>query len=277
MMLPDLWKEAGEKLKALGGGLPAYTAVGSFLFYLVGYLVLRFQLSAWGVATDLPALDERYFFAGARFVVYVVASVPNVVLLALPLAALHWLLRRLLRLSLPPDRGWLVVAGIVFSVLMVQLVMRQCFFFVDNFLLREKLAGPEWLKAVLLDDSGILVSHYFSGLVAGVAVTTWFLTAARRSQTRRPWAEALLAFLLGVQALLLPVNYSILVASKNLPKVNSFAPKQAWLVWEGKESVTFLVDGDTRLLVALPRSEAKRIEISGSENVLRRFHGGQKQ
>ncbi len=275
MMIPDLWKEAGEKLKGLGGSLPAYTAVGSFLFYLAGYLVLRFQLSAWGVVTDLPALDERYFFAGSRFVVYLVASVPNVVLLALPLAVLYWLMRRLLRRLVPPDRGRLVLLGILFSVLVIQLVMRKCFFFVDSLLLRKELAGPGWLKAVLLDDSGDLESLYFSALVAGVAVTAGFLAAARRSKARRPWAEALLAFLLAVQSLLLPVNYSILVTSKALPKVNNFAPKHAWLVWEGKDRVTFLVEGDPRVLVALPRSEAPRIEITGTENVLRRFYGGQ--
>ena len=41
--------------------------------------------------TDLAAFDVRYFFAGAKFLVYLVASVPTVVLLVLVLSCPRYL------------------------------------------------------------------------------------------------------------------------------------------------------------------------------------------
>ena len=63
----DLWQDLGDKVKGLAGTWTAYTALGSFTVYLLGYLTLRFHLTALGVGTDLAVLDERYLFAGAKF------------------------------------------------------------------------------------------------------------------------------------------------------------------------------------------------------------------
>ena len=89
-------EQLGQQIKTLGGEWAKFSVVGSFLLYVVGYLALRFHLTAMGVATDLAVLDERYLFTGARFLVYTVSSVPNIVLVVLPFALLWAVLRRLL-------------------------------------------------------------------------------------------------------------------------------------------------------------------------------------
>jgi len=89
--MADLWSEFTEKLGGLAGRWTAYAAFGSFLLYLFGYLTLRFQLSTFGVATNLDIFDEKYLFAGCRFLVYLVSSVPNILIVVLILAALGYI------------------------------------------------------------------------------------------------------------------------------------------------------------------------------------------
>ena len=75
--MADLWQDLGDKIKGLAAAWTAYTALGSFTLYLLGYLTLRFHLTALGISTDLAVLDERYLFAGAKFLVYLVSSKPR--------------------------------------------------------------------------------------------------------------------------------------------------------------------------------------------------------
>ena len=56
------------------------TAIWSFILYGVGYLALRFQLTAFGIGTDLSVLDERYLFEGAKFLLTMVLAIPLAVL-----------------------------------------------------------------------------------------------------------------------------------------------------------------------------------------------------
>src|SRR5437867_13076463 len=94
--MADLAQSFADRVKAIGGSWTAYTAVGSFVLYVLGYLALRFHLTAIGVSTDLAVLDERYLFTGARFLVYLVSAVPILVLVALPAIAVGWALSRAL-------------------------------------------------------------------------------------------------------------------------------------------------------------------------------------
>src|SRR4029079_6260369 len=115
-----------ERVKTLAGDWTKYSVIASFVLYLVGYLALRFHLTAIGVGTDLAVLDERYLFTGARFIVYLVATVPAIVLLTLPAAILVWVMQRL-----APERlrtavcaqiigPWrLLVLGILLAVAMI--------------------------------------------------------------------------------------------------------------------------------------------------------------
>ena len=58
----SLWSDFTEKLGSLAGKWTAYAAFGSFLLYLLGYLTLRFQLSTYGVATDLDLVRRKVSF-----------------------------------------------------------------------------------------------------------------------------------------------------------------------------------------------------------------------
>jgi len=288
--MSDLLQKLNENIKSLGGDWTKYTVVGSFLLYVVGYLALRFHLTAIGIGTDLAVLDERYLFTGARFLVYLVSSVPNIVLAGLPLAALAWGVHRLLpegaRASvcawvLRPAR--LTLLGILFAVLMIQFVMRQCFFLSDLLLASALPAEPAWLVDLMLD--GRLMPLYFSALVAGCAVPIAILWALRNAPVSGPgeaFGRGLLAFLAAVQVLLLPINYGVLIADKTLARVAWLGDRtlkdgeEAWLVWEGKEGVTFLVrDGalKRRSLLTLQRSKIEKLEIIGFDRILPTLFG----
>jgi hypothetical protein len=85
-----------------------------------------------------------------------------------------------------------------------------------------------------------------------------------------------------VQLLLLPVNYGTLVVDQSLPRLAGIGeiPGQAgddtWLVWEGKEGLTYLIQRAAprqRSLLTLPRGEITRIEIVGFDPILDKLFG----
>lgn len=291
----NLLQDLNERIKTLATDWSKYTLVGSFLLYVVGYLALRFHLTAIGVGTDLAVLDERYLFTGARFLVYLVSAVPNIVLVALPVAAVAWAVWKLVPATIRAGaHGWIMhpmrlsVLGIVSAVAMIQFVMRQCFVFGDLLLARELPSQPGWLNTLLLDDR--LMPLYFSALVAGCAVPLVILWALRTLEAPTgpaAFARGLLAFLAAVQVLLLPINYGVLIVDKALPRVAALGKEplaegeEAWLVWEGKDGVTFLVRSRTRnrrALVTVQRADVTRTEILGFDRIVptlfRTRHGG---
>lgn len=288
--MADMLAELNERIKAVGADWTKYAVVGSFLLYVFGYLALRFHLTAIGAGTDLDVLDERYLFTGARFLVYLVAAVPTLILVALPPAAVVWAAYKLLpeaarasicTWAMHPTR--LAVFGIAFAVIIIQFVMRQCFFFNDLLLAPNLPLEPAWLVKLLLDDR--LMPLYFSSLVAACAVSFALLWALRKARTQggaASFAKGLLAFLVAVQVLLLPINYGVLIVDKALPRVTALGEtplaegEDAWLVWEGKDGVTFLIrsnEGKRRALVTLRRAELKRIEILGFDHILPTLFG----
>lgn len=286
--MADLLQELNERIKALAGDWTKYTVVGSFFLYVAGYLALRFHLTAIGVGTDLAVLDERYLFTGARFLVYLVSSVPIILIVALPLAVIFWVIGKALPASvlsglrariMRPRR--LAVAGIVFAVIIIQFVMRQCFAF-NNLLLAPALPSqPAWLAELLLHDE--FMPLYFSALVAACAVPLAIAIMVRHAdvQDLSRFLKGLLVFLAAVQVLLLPVNYGVLIVDKALPRVASLGGQalpegeEAWLVWEGKEGFTYLVQDQARArrLVTVPRAEIKRTEIVGFDRIVPRLFG----
>jgi hypothetical protein len=297
------WTGLSDRVKMLAVDWAAYAALGSFVLYMLGYLTLRFHLTALGIGTDLSVLDERYLFTGAKFLVYLVSTVPIVVGLGLVLAAVlslcYWLLSKtraaaLLQPIWMRRRAWclhplrLTLVGIVLAVLMIQLVMRQCFFF-SNLLLAPRPPQPAWLGALLLTPNDGPRALYFAALVAGTALTAAFFWRVRASGPQPAWSDFLLwllGFLVAVEGLMLPVNYGILIADKTMPRVASLGDQQvletgqdAWLVWEGKDGMTYLLrqrrgEKETRALVTLPYSEVKRIEITGYDPIIRILFAG---
>ena len=293
--MTDLKNGLKTKIGTLRESWAIGTALGSFVLYLVGYLALRFHLTALGVGTDLAVVDERYLFAGARFAVYLVATVPSVILLALLPGLAVYFLSKITAVRNRWSKIWdwwskpgrLAFTGIIMSVAMIQLVMRQCFLF-SNLLVAPGLPEPDWLKALLLAQSGGPMALYFAGLVAGTALTGLICYHCRHRQdyTRSSvFLTRLLMLLVVIQILLLPVNYGILVVDKKVPRVTAAGGQEslgreqtAWLIWEGKEGVTFLIrdqsgGGDRRRLVSLPRREITKIEISAYDAILQVLFG----
>src|SRR5262245_57153555 len=153
--MTDLMKQLDERIKALGAEWATYSVAGSFVLYVVGYLVLRFHLTVFGISTDLSVVDERYMFSGARFLVYCASTLPIIAMIVLPIMLIGWLLSgvvpgttraRMWRFALAPAR--LVPLGVVFCIFMVQFVMRQCFYFNDLLLAPALPTQPAWLASL---------------------------------------------------------------------------------------------------------------------------------
>jgi hypothetical protein len=220
--------------------------------------------------------DEKYLFAGCRFLVYLVSSIPDILIVLFVLTAVAYVPYRLIPASVmgrvrhrvaewcaKPLR--LPLLGIVLAVLFIQLVMRKCFV-LGNLLLRPQLPD-EWIRSVLLSSEGRL-SLYFSGLVAVTlltAVIAWQAISHQNSTSRSVrFAVAALSFLVVVEFLLLPVNYGILIATQQLPQVaelpgdaKSLDGQRAWLVWNSKEALTYFIynSPDRRMLLTVARKD----------------------
>jgi hypothetical protein len=271
-------EHAAQSPGGLAAKWTALTTIASFCVYMLGYLAIRFQLTALGLGTDLELLDERYLFEGAKFLVYFVSTIPVVVLYGLPLVALGWLvLRYAPACQALLTRWWSrpvipLTAGIIASVLMIQFVMRTCFRF-DNLLLRETLPEPGWFQSILTDASDAPAQIYFTLLLAAIVVLAGLVFALGSWQTApllHRGLALLLVLLIGIQFLLLPVNYGIVLGARSRPRLAPSpegAPiepgETAWLIWEGKTGVTFLVrDGNSsRKLLTVPRDTVKRVDI----------------
>jgi hypothetical protein len=258
-----------------------FAGFGSFLLYLFGYLTLRFHLGVLGVDTGLSVLDERYLFAGAQFLVYLLTSVP--IALVFVFFARQVLRKTRPRFLIEPHK--MVLFGIAVSIVLIQFVMRQCLPLMNLLLLRDPLPGRSWVQAILLDGNGGLQSLYFSALLAVVMCLAWLLLAANRGPVKPPFLfSATLAGLVLIQFLLLPVNFGILIVDQNVPRVATINGKdplqsntQAWRIWEAADSVTFLVRRwnkhcETRTLLTLDKQSVKQSEIQMYDPLIKRLH-----
>ncbi|HEV7506876.1 MAG TPA: hypothetical protein VGS07_18445 [Thermoanaerobaculia bacterium] len=259
--------------------------LGTFLLYLFGYLVLRSHLAVLGVDTGLSVLDQRYLFAGAQFFAYLLPMVPIALVLVL-------VTRRVWQAIRPPglDRpDHLLVIGLAVSVTLIQLVLRKCLPF-TNLLLQHELPSSAWVQALLLDTTGALRPLYFTALLTLTGGVAWLLFAANRRAIRPSFLlnGALICVLL-VQFLLLPVNFGMLVANQEVPRVTTIEGKeelnpdmQVWRVWEGADSVTFLVRRldrgreMRRTLLTLDKKNLNRTEISGYDDLIPFLYAGEK-
>ena len=191
------------------------TATGSFLLYLAGYLSLRFHMTVLGVTTDLSLLDERYLFAGARFLVFFASCIPYIAIGATLLAGAGVLTWKAL-----PGRWrafWsrplpMLVAGIVVAVA-ATVVMRSCVALTGAGLPFATTLRPHWVERVLR-GSDELKSLYFVGLALGAAIPWAIVAAAIRigltSTLERVLAVAV-AVLAATLVLLLPVNHGTML------------------------------------------------------------------
>jgi hypothetical protein len=289
----EVSRELTARVKNLFQNWSVYAAIGSFSLYFLGYLSLRFHLMVFGVTTDLQVWDERYLFHGANFLIYLGSLIPSAILLfavafvltCLPYYLAPAALRQRASLAFARWRARcessnrLTLAGLVLSVLTIQLVMRQCFG-LDNLLLAPQLPSPGWLAALLLDSN--LLVFYFIGILAATAVSGALLWAAcKRPDPASALLRGLFICTFGVQTLLLPVNYGILVADQQLERVSSIPAQAAlntcqtaWIVWQGKDWTTFLLRDwqagvEKRSLVAVRYSDIKALDIVSQDSSVR--------
>jgi hypothetical protein len=273
-----LARQIGDAIGGVATRWSLITAIASFLTYVLGYLAVRFQLTALGVATDLELLDERYVFEGAKFLIYLVSAIPFAVLMGLVLAGPAWLVARHFPAGRARATRWWqgqigpLLTGIIVSMVAIQFVMRKCFLF-DNLLLRAELPRPAWFAHVLTASSDAPAQLYFSALIAAAAVPAGMVLAIGSWQDAA-WLvrqlAALLFFLFGIQVLLLPVNYGVMIASRAMPRVAPDALPEgtadganAWIIWEGKTGMTFFVRDPqgARRLLTIPHDKVTRVEI----------------
>lgn len=281
--MAELFDQLKLKVQALAGSWAALSALGSFVLYVFGYLAVRFHLTALGIGTDLAVLDERYLFTGAKFLVYLVSTIPILLLIAIvilvPVLLIFWIVRTVRNSvrkrreekepsqEIPPPSRWqrvgsflgdprfVAVLALILSVAVIQFVMRQCYYF-SNLLLATYLPQTSLnLHRLLFDEDGSLRSLYFSALVAVTALTAALLYYARTKTAEKAVPKFLLflvAVLVAVQFLLLPVNYGVFIMEKQIPRVTDLGDQtplksgeEAWLVWEGNQGMTYLVVTNT--------------------------------
>jgi hypothetical protein len=270
-------RRLSDLLTNLAAQSGAWTAAGSLLAYVLGYVSLRSQLAALGVGTDLALVSERYLFEGCRFLFYLASTVPLAVACGLPPVVLGaFALRRAPAVAVGLRSWWSgrtgpLAVGIVFVVAVIQLALRQAFAF-DNLLLRESIPEPAWFRSLLTTRTGAAAEWYFAGLLMALAISATLLAAVRPWASATPFQRAsgvLLGVLLGIGIALLPVNYGVLASARALPRTGALpgapSPAAAWLVWEGPTTATFFVretHGGKRL-TSVPRDQLPRVDIVG--------------
>ena len=268
-------------LKSLGGDWKLYTVIGSFALYVAGYLSLRFHVTALGVVTDHAVLDERYVFEGAKFLVYLSAAVPSMaILVGPPLALLVWTLARRRSTQLGPTKpavlAWVAVGGIAFAVLAIQFLMRQCFSYAD-LLLADAVANADTATGLALLHRAWRPAWFvvLVGTCVPPAAALWMLARAESLAPSLRFARLVLGAITMLQCLLLPINHGIVVDT-NLPRLwaaGSRTPEPGetvWLVWEGKQTVTFLLRTAVgrRSLLTVPRDQAKELETVAMDDIV---------
>jgi hypothetical protein len=249
----------------------------SLLLYATGYLIVRFHLTTLGLGVDLSVIDERYLFAGARFVIYLLTVIPSLLLMALFLAPLLLVvavvMRQVLRslgqrpqawlAELGSNPWWLTIVGLVVGVLSIQLVMKNCLALTYILLKDPAPQTCRWLGWLLEGPEHMAL--FFMGLLLLTGLTA--LSVIRLYALGGPSAalvaaRRVLLLILGIQLMLLPVNFGVLVVDKKLPRIEPPPELQlpsgawAWLAWEGREGLTVLVEtstGPQRELVTLKR------------------------
>ena len=298
-------KEATGRTAKLVGLLASEGGLAAVVLYAVGYLALRHQLNVLAIETSLKIVDERYLFEGARAMVHMLVSLPQLVLVLLPPSLFayavyrRWagLRTRIGRVASAVGESGprLVLVALVFSTLVVQFVMRQPFQLSD-LLLRTELPRTAWLRSLVLDQDGTLLALYLGGMVIAAGISVVLCHAAWKKTSGAPasffWL-GLLSAVVAVQVMLLPINYGILTAGREVPRValpeapGIDAGQELWRIWETKEELVLLArtpapktaDGvatgrETRRLMTVERKKAGRIDTLCIDPLVRLLYTG---
>jgi hypothetical protein len=269
-------------------GFSEYTAFGTFLVYVFGYLALRFHITALGIVTELGVLDERYLFAGAHVLVFLTALLPVIAVVLLPAGALAWFVwRRMPRLQKPVlaamySARLLLWSSVILGIILIQWVMSASLA-VHDLSLAEGRPEPPWLFDLLKGHDTIDLSLFFLGMVLCAALVTVPVILAARLPRQTPALKALFATataLAVIAVLLIPVNFGVVVMPYSMERAAAIGKtplatgQKAWLLWEGKEWMTYFVQSGARhSLISVPLKEIDRIEVSGSDSLFDVLYG----
>ena len=283
-MKTNNWTELGSYVKSLSSNWTSYTLLGSFIIYLTGYLSLRYHMTVLGLGVDITVFDERYLFAGIKFFVYIVSTVPILVLIGMvvyfPLKIIVNLFVRIFSLqSYSISNYFLLLTGITIAMISIQFYMRKCFTLVN--LLVSSIPPKDELLTDILTKNSMFTDLYFPLLLLALFITFiiwWNVNQVDSMNSEFFWLKKLLAFLIALQFLFLPINYGVLIMDKSIPRVtkpsflkdNKYKDAKIWLVWEGRNGMTYLTDSaNKRTLITLNKKDITSNEILCYDNVLK--------
>jgi hypothetical protein len=266
-----------------------YTAIATFIVYLFGYLALRFHLTALGVVTELGVLDDRYLFVGAKFLVFLAAEIPVLTIVGLPVGLVAWLVwRRMPALHkrarrLLANAPLLLWASVILAIAVIEFWMSACLP-IDNLPLAAGPPEPAWMFDLVRNPEPMSRTLFFIAILMCAVLVCMPLIAAWRLPISGRALKALfgLAVLLAaITVLLVPVNFGVLVMPYSMGRVAAVgktpipAGQRAWLLWEGKDWMTYFVLADgNRKVVAVPAKEIDRIEVSGNDSLFDVVYSG---
>lgn len=283
--MPPVAEPVVTSLKSLVESRAGLAGLGTAVLYVLGYIVVRFRLQALGlVDVELSIVDERYIFAGFWFCLYLAMSACNLVFLLIPfIIAGLWL-----RDHMPPGPGgrlrqWFrrpdtrAAMAFVFSLLVVQMVLRRCFD-AGNLLYADRLPdSAPWVNAVLDDPGGRLAKYYLSIVLLSCIPPAWLLWRLRyKTFARHGWLILSARTMLALQLFFLPATFGWLLADRQLPRILAVEGKpvpqneQAWLLWQDRSIVVYLRrDSTARSIVQMPRERAGTLELGPPVALLR--------
>jgi len=271
-------EQAAAVLKAASDGWALAIASGAALLYASGYLAVRFHLTALGVATDLSIVDERYLFAGAKFLIFSLTLIPTILLIAAVVGLPFIVFRRVIKKKRwgqinITSRGVLAItaAGIL---IFVQFVLRHCFLITDVLL---QVPVDDWIMTVFFLPGGPEI-YYTIALTVTILTVAVAIRIQKRHGNEDRVERALrvtILFLIGVEVFLLPITYGVMVMDKHFPR--AAAPvaavesgEEAWLVWEGPNDRTYFIRnsiGANRRLVTISIKKQDKLEVSGYDSI----------
>lgn len=252
-----------------------YTAVGGFLLYLFGYLALRFHITALGVNTDLGVLDEQYLFAGAHFVVYVASVLPWLALVALVILALG----RFMVPKLAAAQALRKPAVLLWwsSILAIGLFpfLNRCFA-MSNIPLAGIPADLGFLSGVLKNGDLRQTAFLIGLLLAAGAVCGPVIAASRMAATAgHRTLFGIAVVLAALTALMVPVNFGTLILpypadqTSSVGKVALTEGQKAWVIWRGKDWVTYLVRSPQgQSVVDVPVKSLERVDVVKTDSLI---------
>ncbi len=237
-------------------------------------------MTVMGVASGLESFDQRYIFAGARFLLYTTTGAPILLMFLLPISPIYPVLSR--RLGFWPEHFWkwlttgsvrAYVIGIAVSVVSIEFPMRLCLQF-ENVLVKSELSGPGDSLFFVSEWKKLLFLFVLLGSI-GVAVAIWRRGVSQADSGNAVWLHYIGLFSIGVQFIFLPINYGTYFDQREVPRVRvttsagpALRDHTTWLIAEGPDDLSFFVWQGQGKIVSIPKRQITQVEIECYNDLL---------